>query len=168
MNWKRKIKWWKEQCATGSPGLGRGRRERRAKTEARLGQPFCWSPKQINQGPLEYANWITQMGQEGGYTWQSCYKAATGVGRPRLQALSEINHPCWPLLATLLSPHLCFCFSALVCLFNASSHPLVLFFLFLYYTPHLTFYFPVFPPIISPSEFLPLFPQPRMELDINV
>lgn len=45
----------------------------------------------------------------GGYTWQSCYKAATGVGRLQLQALSEINHPCWPLLGFLLSPHLFFC-----------------------------------------------------------
>ncbi len=71
------------------------------------------------------------MGLGGGHTWQSCYKAATGVGRPRLQALSEINHPCWPLLAFLLSPHLSFCFSALVFLFNSSSHPslIVLFFL---------------------------------------
>lgn len=52
----------------------------------------------------------------GGHTWQSRYKAATGVGRVRLQALSEINHPCWPLLAFLLSPHLSLCFPELVCL----------------------------------------------------
>lgn len=89
--------------------VGCGRSGKEGKERARLGQPFCWSPKQINQGPLEHTNWITQM-RLGGYTWQSCYKAATGVGRPRLQALSEINHPCWPLLAFLLSPHLSLCF----------------------------------------------------------
>lgn len=39
------------------------------KERVRLGQPFCWSPKQINQGLLEHTNWITQMGlgkEEGG------------------------------------------------------------------------------------------------------
>lgn len=46
------------------------------------------------------------MRRGGGHTWQSCYKAAAGVGRPQLQALSEINHPCCPLLAFPLSPSL--------------------------------------------------------------
>lgn len=122
MKWKREMKWWKEQCATGRPEWA-GKEQEAGKKRVRLGQPFCWSPKQINQGPAEHTNWITQMRLGGGYTWQSCYKGATGVGRPQLQALSEINHPCWPLLAFLLSPHLSFCFSVLVCLFNFSSHP---------------------------------------------
>lgn len=43
-------------------------------------------------------------------------QSSDGVGRVRLQALSEINHPCWPLLAFLLSPHLSLCFPELVCL----------------------------------------------------
>lgn len=60
----------------------------------------------------------------GGHTWQSRYKAATGVGRVRLQALSEINHPCWPLLAFLLSPHLSLCFPELVCLSDSPPLPL--------------------------------------------
>lgn len=89
----------------------------------RLGQPFCWSPKQINQGPLEHTNWITQMRQGGGHTWQSCYKAATGVGRPQLQALSEINHPCCPLPAFLLSPSLFLVLSAVLSIPLSLSPP---------------------------------------------
>lgn len=61
----------------------------------------------------------------GGRTWPSRYKATTGVGRVRLQALSEINHPCRPLRAFLLSPHLSLCFPELVCLF-APPPPLTL------------------------------------------
>lgn len=59
----------------------------------------------------------------GGRTWPSRYKATTGVGRVRLQALSEINHPCRPLRAFLLSPHLSLCFPELVCLLPPPHFP---------------------------------------------
>lgn len=110
--------------------VGCGRSKREGKKEWDLASHFV---DRLNKSIK--ARWSTLIELHkwdwGGYTWQSCYKAATGVGRPRLQALSEINHPCWPLLAFLLSPHLSFCFSGLVCLFNSSSHPalIVLFFL---------------------------------------
>lgn len=44
---------------------------------------------------IELHKWVWGVGV---CTWWSSYKVATGVGRPQLQALSEINHPCRSLL----------------------------------------------------------------------
>lgn len=44
----------------------------------RFGQPFCWSPKQINQGPLEHINWITQLRQGGGTHGKAATKQQQG------------------------------------------------------------------------------------------
>lgn len=157
MNWKQEIKWWKRTACHQQAWVGCGRSRREGKKRVRLGQPFCWSPKQINQGSLEHTNWITQMGLGVGdaHTWQSCDKAATRVGRPRLQALSEINHPCQPLLAFLLSPHLSFCFSVLVCFFMSSSQPPNS--LWLFYSSSLCVSLVCTTPLITDALFLPLF-----------
>lgn len=86
--------------------VGCRRREREGKKEWDLASHFV---DRLNKSIR--AHWSTlielhKWDREGGHTWQSCYKAATGVGRPQLQALSEINHPCCPLPAFLLCPSL--------------------------------------------------------------
>lgn len=69
-------------------------------------------------------NYTNETGRGGGRTQQCRYKATTGVGRVQLQALSEINYPCWPLHAFPSPPHPSLSFPELVCLFV--SHPPVL------------------------------------------
>lgn len=73
---KRETKWKNSVPPAGLSGLQK--KQEGGKERVRLGQPFCWSPKQINQGPLEHTNWITQMGQEGGTHGKAATKQRQG------------------------------------------------------------------------------------------
>ena len=100
---KREIKWWKERCAATRPEWDADGTRGRERVWAlashfvdRLNKSIkaCWSTL------IELHKWVRRWG--GTLMLKLLQsKAAIGVGRPQLQALSEINHPCQPLLALL-------------------------------------------------------------------
>lgn len=85
-----------------------------------------------------------------GYTWQSCYKAATSVGRGFRHFLKLIIHagPSLLFFYPLICPSV---FPVLVCLFNSSSHP---FWSFCSVARHLSLLYTA--PLINETVSLPL------------
>ena len=122
---KKRDKMMKRAVCHQQAWVGCRRRKREGwKGRVRLGQPFCWSPKQINQGPLEHTNWITQMGLGLG-GWYIHSKAAT-TQRPgwadhsfrHFVKLIIHTGPSLLFFYSLIYPSLLLCLS----LFNSSFH----------------------------------------------